>query len=63
LLFNSATDKRLLILVDANQTYTGSAASDGLQGFLVSSDGNLIALNVATLSPVFWPNVVNIGTS
>jgi hypothetical protein len=29
LLFDSARDKRLLISVDAHQTYTGSAASDG----------------------------------
>jgi hypothetical protein len=57
LLFNSATDKRLLISVDANQTYTGSAASDGEGGVLVSPDGNLIALDVAS-SPAFWSNVV-----
>jgi hypothetical protein len=57
LLFDSATDKRLLISVDPNQTYTGRAASNGESGVLASPDGNLIALNVAS-SPAFLSNVV-----
>jgi hypothetical protein len=55
--FNSATDKRLLISVDANQTYTGNAVSDGWSGVLASPDGNLTALHV-TSSPAFWSNIV-----